>query len=33
VHLSAMQHQLSQLYYGFALALATNRTLVMPRLQ
>ncbi len=33
VHLSAMQHQLTQLYYAFALALATNRTLIMPRLQ
>ncbi len=33
MHLAALRHQLAQVYYGFALALATNRTLVLPRLQ
>jgi hypothetical protein len=30
-HLKSMQFQLGQVYYAFALALATNRTLIMPK--
>lgn len=32
-HMAAMRYQLAQLYHGFALALALNRTLVLPPLQ
>lgn len=30
-HGRAMDHQLQQLYYGFALAMALNRTLLLPQ--
>jgi hypothetical protein len=32
-HIASMQHQLGQLYYAFGLALALNRTLIMPPLK
>jgi hypothetical protein len=31
-HMAAMAFQMAQLYHGFALALALNRSLVMPPL-
>ena len=30
-HLAASQFQLSQLYYGMSMALALNRTLILPK--